>query len=147
PFLIETAAVTRSRVRLCVLHLLCRILDSAIHWIEMEERHSDVERLSYWSRVFIERASLGADLFVRLLHTEDDADVRVLAAYLLGLLLTRGPDLAPAEEPDRYASAVAALIARLQSNEADDLVSPTEILALGRASAHDPSLIERLREV
>src|SRR5262249_35172493 len=92
------------------------------------------------------RAWRGSDLFARLLHTEDYADVRTLAAYLLGLLLTRGPGLASADQPYRYTSAVATLIARLQGNETDELVLSSVVFALGRAGSHDPSLIERLRE-
>src|SRR5262249_44401181 len=68
------------------------------------------------------------------------------AAHLLGLLLTRGPNLAPAGQPSRYSSAVAALIAPLQGNEADEFALSSVIFAVGRGAVHDPSLIQRLRK-
>jgi hypothetical protein len=153
PFLIETLAVTGSGsgVRRGVLTLLDDIVASCVYWIEMEGNTDPAlaEGQDGWvppSR-FIERAWLGLERFARLLHDDDDADVRTRAAHLLGMLLTPAPRLAPADPPGRYASAVATLVARLHGNEVDELVLSSVVFALGRASARDPSPIQLMRDV
>jgi hypothetical protein len=147
PFLIEALAVTGSGsgARRGVLRLLDDIVDSCVHWMEMEDKadRAPADGEDPYSP-FIGRAWLGSELFARLLNDDTDAVVRTYAAHTLGMLLTRGSDLAPEGSSGRYASTVATLIARLQS-EADELVLSSVIFALGRASAHDPSLIEHLR--
>jgi hypothetical protein len=149
PFLIETLAVTggESGGRRGVLSLLEDIFASSIHWIEMEKL-SLTKFKEEWAlpREIIERGWHGSELFAHLLQEKDNFAVRTYAAYLLGLLLILGPGFAPAAPPDRYAAAVAALIARLQSNdEVDELALSSIVFALGRASVHDLSLIEFLR--
>jgi hypothetical protein len=152
PFLIEALAVTgrASMSRLLVLHLLGDIVKSSVHWIEME---SDPEFAlggqEPWPlpRNCIEQTWLGSELFARLLQDDDNADVRILAAYLLGMLLTLGPGSAPTDKPDRYGSAVVALISRLEGTEADELARSSVIFALGRGIAYDSSLIASLRKM
>src|SRR5262249_20720742 len=75
----------------------------------------------------------------------DDFVVRTVAAHALGMLVTVGPRTAPAGPPDRYRSVISALIARLQSDESDQLALSSVLFALGRASVHDLSLIDHLR--
>ena len=94
PFLIEAAAVAAPGVRSRVLYLVAEFVGSAIHWIEMAERDPGSGE-DYWTANYIERAWLGSEVFARLLHDEGDEILRIVAAYVLGLLLTRGPALAP----------------------------------------------------
>jgi len=119
PFLIEALTVARGgpRVRLGWLGFLEDIVSSSVHWIEMEN-DTDLAEAGLVTcplpRECIERVWLGSGLFARLLSNDADADVRSRAAYLLGRLLGEGPDLAPRTPPSRFASAVAALTARLR---------------------------------
>jgi hypothetical protein len=145
PFLIETLAMTDGRsVRYAsVLNLLDDIISSCVHWIEMGDKV-----MGGWTLPgeCIEHAWRGSDLFARLLQNEENAEVRSRGADLLGMLLAVGPGFAPAGPPDCYASAVAALTARLQGKEADWRVLPGVVFALGRAAMHDRKLIPILRE-
>jgi hypothetical protein len=148
PFLIETLAVIGGQAggRRGVLSLLDDIFASCIHWTELE-RLAVPKFEEEWAlpREIIGQGWHGSELFAHMLQDSDFA-VRTYAAYLLGLLLTLGPRVAPAAPSDRYVAALAALIARLQSNEeADELALSSIVFALGRASVHDRSLIELLR--
>jgi hypothetical protein len=110
----------------------------------MAERAGEFKQ-DFWSLKFVRRTWLGSESFARLL-CDRDALSRTFTAYLLGLLLTRGPTLAPAGQPRLYGAAVTALIARLQGNESDEFALSSVILALGRGAVHDLSLIEHLRK-
>jgi len=145
PFLIEASAVAAAGARSRVLYLVAKILGSAIHWIEMGESAGEFDQ-DFWSIKFVKRTWLGSESFARFLHAEDDPLLRTVAAYVLGLLLTRGPTLAPADQPGRYTTAVTALLKRLRGNEPDEFVLSSVILALGRGAMHDLSLIEHLRK-
>jgi hypothetical protein len=150
PFLIEAVAETRAAsVRGRMLALLGEIVSSCLHWMELEDSaDDDLEyRGERWSPdPWIERIWPGSELFARFLRDDDDFRVRTLAAFLLGLLLGRGPHLPAAGPSGRYASAVAALASHLQSPEKDELVRSSVVFALGRASSHDPSLMELVRK-
>jgi hypothetical protein len=142
PFLIEASAVAAPAVRSRVLYLVAGILGSAIHWIEMAERRGEFKP-DFWSIKFVKRTWLGSESFARFLQEGDDPLLRTVAAYVLGLLLTRGPAMAPAR---RHTAAVAALLDRLQGNEPDEFALSSVIFALGRGAVHDRSLIEHLRK-
>src|SRR5439155_11012525 len=89
---------------------------------------------------------LVSESFARFLHAGNDPLLRSVAAYVLGLLLTRGPAMAPANQPGRYAAVVTTLLERLRGNEPDEFVLSSVIFALGRGAVHDLSLIEHLRK-
>jgi len=154
PFLIEAAGAAAPALRPRVLKLVADILGSAIYWIEMAEGAGELNQ-DLWSIEFVRRTWLGSELFARFLHSESfvrflhkdhHSLARITAAHLLGLLLTRGPALAPADQPGRYAAAVAALVERLRRKEPDEFALSSVIFAIGRAAAHDLSLIEHLRK-
>jgi hypothetical protein len=149
PFLIEALALIGGHAggRRGVLALIEEIISSSVHWIEMDRLSvSKFEEGLTLPKEIILRAWQGSDLFAHLLEEKDSFAVRTYGAYLLGLLLTVGPRLAPAAPPDRYAAAVATLTERLQSDkEVDELALSSIVFALGRAALHAPSLIELLR--
>jgi len=145
PFLIEAAAAAAPTLRPRVLNVVAEILRSASYWIEMAERAGELNQ-DEWSIEFVRRIWLGSESFARFLHKDRDPLSRIIAAHLLGLLLTRGPAMAPAGQPDRYGAAVAALVERLQGKEPDEFALSSVIFAIGRGAVHDPSLIEHLRK-
>jgi hypothetical protein len=147
PFLIGTLSATGNApcARVGVLWLLDDIVSSCAFWVNAPE--FDRAEVGWPSpKEFIERAWLGSALFCRLLDEDSSADIRMLAARLLGMLVTPGPRIAGAEQSDRYASAAAALTDRVRADETDDLALSSVVFALGRAAAHDRSLIRYLRE-
>lgn len=132
-----------------VLALIDGVVDSCVGWIRRENldvAFADDKDGWLCPRKWLERAWSGSELFARLLHEDGDFAIRTYAAHLLGMLLTLGPAWALGGPPGRYATAIAALSARLQGNEADELVLSSVVFALGRACAHDPSLIGILRK-
>ena len=145
PFLIEAAAAAAPTLRPRVLNLVAEIVRSAIYWIEMAESADELNQ-DLWSIEFVRRTWLGSESFARFLHKDRDSLARINAAHLLGLLLTRGPALAPAGQPGRYAAAIATLVERLQRKEPDEFALSSVIFAIGRAAVHDLSLIEHLRK-
>src|SRR5262249_55387228 len=123
PFLIEAAAAAAPTLRPRVLNVVAEILRSASYWIEMAERAGELNQ-DEWSIEFVRRIWLGSESFARFLPKDRDPPSRIIAAPLLGLLLTRGPAMAPAGQPDRYAAAVAALVERLQGNQPHEFPPP-----------------------
>jgi hypothetical protein len=148
PFLIEALTVLGGEPggRRGLWNLLGYIFDSCIHWTELE-RLAEPKFEEEWAlpREIIGQGWCGSELFARLLQ-DDNFAVRTYASYLLGLLLTLGPKVVPAAPSDSYAAAITALSGRLQSHEeADELALSSIVFALGRAAAHDRSLVALLR--
>lgn len=149
PFLIEVVSEARPvLVRGVVLRLLGRIVESCVHHIEREKSFGhdrDAWSEEWHPDRWIERVWSGSELFARLLQEDADFRIRTIAAFVLGQLLTRGPDLSSVEPRGRYASAVSAIVRHLQGAEKDDMVRSSVVFAAGRASRHDLSLIDVVR--
>jgi hypothetical protein len=86
----------------------------------------------------------GAGLYVRLLASDPDADVRMQAAHVLGVLAGPGPAFAPAGVSVGFDAVVEALLRRV-AVERDGLALSSVAFALGRVVVYDPKVREALR--
>jgi hypothetical protein len=145
PFLVEVLADTRpgSKVRVHVLALLEGIADACVHSLQLA--HSEGKDPRPQLGRFFDRLWLGTRLFAGLMRDDPAGDVRMGAAYLLGMLLSAGPGFAAANGSEGYAAAVKMLVASLRRPETDELAASSAVFALGRAAVHDATLIEHLR--
>ena len=155
PFLIDALAVQESPlVKTRVVRLLAGIVGGVGLFMEDDteellvdenlEEDDESEGVSY--HTIAKCVWNGLDVFEELLSHEQDADLRMHTAHLLGLLVELGASRAAEGPPDVFDRAVAALFQRV-STETDDLALGSVALALGRVVAHDARARDPLRQL
>lgn len=155
PVLIEVLRATRAgpRVRAGLLNLLAGVAGGAAEWVGQEqEPESTTAALpgEGWDSISFRDVFAavwrGAELYARLLPDDPDADVRMQAAHVLGVLAGPGPALVPAGAPPGFGGVVEALIGQVWE-ERDMLALSSVAFALGRVIAFDPRVRGPLREL
>ena len=153
PVLIEALRATQAGalVRARLLHLLAGIAGGAAEWIGQDAGNTTTaesrEGPDYVSfRDVFAAVWRGAELYTRLLQSDPDADVRMQAAHVLGVLAAPGSVFVLAESVHGFGGVVDALIERVQE-ERDDLALSSVAFALGRVVAFDPRVRGALRQL
>jgi hypothetical protein len=153
PFLIEALRATQAgaRVRAGLLSLLAGIAGGAAQWIREGSAVTAASEVSEGSDAISFRDVFaavwrGADLYARLLGSDPDADVRMQAAHVLGVLASLGPPFAPSGVTVGFHAVVEALLGRV-AFERDGLALSSVAFALGRMVAHDTKVRGALRQL
>jgi hypothetical protein len=153
PFLIHALRHTEAgpRIRAALLGLLGGIArEAAAGWDQgSASQKSHDPGLDPWEGAFQEILAnvwQGVDLFVRLLQGDPDADVRMHAAHVLGVLAGWGPAYVPRGLPVGFDGLLEALLGRLEA-EKDALALSSVAFALGRVLAYDAKVRTTLRKL
>jgi hypothetical protein len=153
PFVIEALRMTKAgpRVRAGLLSLLAGIAGGAAAWINEEPVGTESGDMGDgWDAISFRDVFAavwrGEGLYARLLASDPDADVRMQAGHVLGVLAGPGPAFAPAGVSPGFDGVVEALLGHVGAEE-DGLALSSTAFALGRIVAYDPRAQGALREL